>query len=105
MTGRRRRGAVAGSPGGKVLSRPDYATVERAILERNAELLERHGAHHLGVSKKYSKGRRRPETCITFYVKRKPKRDKIAAGRLIPKFLDVGRHAGARRRLVATDVC
>ena len=52
---------------------PDYATVERTIVERNDDLLKRYGAHHIGVSKKYRKGSRLPDTCITFYVKRKGK--------------------------------
>ena len=93
----------AGKPR-KIVRHPDYATVERTIVERNAELIERYGAHHIGVSKKYRKGSRLSDTCITFYVKRKKKRKEVAA-QLVPKHIDLSYGGGSRKRLIATDVC
>ncbi len=86
----------------RVIAHPDYATVERTIAAQNDELLARYGAHHLGVSKKYRKGKRLPDTCITFYVKRKGK--KVRAPQ-IPKTLALVYEGGSRRRRIATDVC
>jgi hypothetical protein len=86
----------------KVIKHPDYATVERTIVERNDELLKRHGAHHLGVSKKYRKGSKLPDTCITFYVKRK---GKDVRAEPIPKYIELSYREGSRRRRIATDVC
>lgn len=87
----------------RLVGHPDYATVKRTIIARNQELIDRYGAHHIGVSKKVRRGRRLPETCITFYVMRKQ-----AAGlgtRKIPKRLELEYGRGARRRSVLTDVC
>jgi hypothetical protein len=86
----------------KVVKHPDYATVERTIVERNDELLERYGAHHLGVSKKFRKGSKLPDTCITFYVKRKGKDVRAPQ---IPKRISLSYPDGSRGRLIATDVC
>jgi len=86
----------------RVIGHPDYATVERTIVERNDELLERYGAHHLGVSKKYRKGNRLPDTCITFYVKRKGKDVRAPQ---IPKAIELVYDGGTRGRMIATDVC
>src|ERR1700754_2450412 len=86
----------------KVVSHPDYSTVERTILERNAELLDRHGANHIGVSKKFREGRRMPDTCITFYVERK---GKSVPARQVPKEMDLSYKRGSRKRAIVTDVC
>jgi hypothetical protein len=86
----------------KIVKRPDYATVERTIVERNDELLKTYGAHHLGVSKKFRRGSRLPDTCITFYVKRK---GKDVGAPQIPKHIGLSYPDGSRGRLVATDVC
>jgi hypothetical protein len=98
----KRRRAPTGGNAGKVVRHPDYATVERTIDELNKDLLKRHGAHHIGVSKKYRKGRRLSETCITFYVKRKGK--DVRAER-VPKQLELIYRNGQRGRMIATDVC
>ncbi len=47
---------------------------------RTPSLIERYGAHHVGVSKKFRKGRRMPDTCITFYVMQKGKSISGVAG-------------------------
>ncbi len=103
MTEPRTRKRTAGKrKAGGVVRHPDYATVERTILERNDELLKRHGAHHLGVSKKYRKGSRLPDTCITFYVRRKAGEVRAEP---IPKYLDLIYSDGKQRGRIATDVC
>ncbi|MEW9807206.1 hypothetical protein ABUE31_14530 [Mesorhizobium sp. ZMM04-5] len=90
------------APPSKLIRHPDYATVERTVRERNDELRERHGAHHIGVSKKYRRGKRLPETCVTFYVKRKGKDVKAEP---VPKHLELSYESGVRGRQAATDVC
>ena len=102
MSPPRRKKPHRKQPGAKVLRHPDYATVERTIVERNDDLLKRYGSHHIGVSKKYRKGSRLPDTCITFYVKRKGKDVRAPQ---IPKYLDLSYESGARPRRIATDVC
>lgn len=92
------------APPARLVRHPDYATVERTIVERNDELRQRYGAHHIGVSKKVSKSRRLPETCITFYVLKKLKKEVLPDARKVPKRLDLSYGKGARRRSIATDV-
>jgi hypothetical protein len=87
---------------GKVLPHPAYAMVEQTILERNDELAARYGAHHIGVSKKYRKGSRLPETCIAFYVMKK---GEDVAAEQIPKHIALSSPGGSRKALIATDVC
>lgn len=104
--GRREGGRREARQGGggrgseKIVRRPEYATVERTILERNAELIERFGAHHIGVSKKIRSGEKLPDTCITVYVLRK---GPAAPGREVPAHLALSYASGTA--LVATDVC
>ena len=86
----------------RIVRHPVYETVERTIVERNDELLARYGAHHIGVSKKYRKGARLPDTCITFYVKRK---GKDVPTQQIPKHIGLSYESASREALVATDVC
>lgn len=88
--------------GDKLIRKPQYSTVEKTILERNAELLDLHGAHHIAVAKKLRKGRRMPDTCITFYV---AKKGKSAPGKQVPKEIGLAYKAGSRQRSVVTDVC
>jgi hypothetical protein len=54
------------------------------------------------VSKKYRKGSRLPDTCITFYVKRKGKDVRAPQ---IPKHISLIYEGGSRGRRIATDVC
>ena len=42
----------------EVIAHPEYATVERTIRRMQKQLLQRYGAHHLGVSKKRRGGRK-----------------------------------------------
>lgn len=110
MTGARAEAVRAGADGkkrrrrraAKVVRHPAYATVERTIVERNEELLQCYGAHHIGISKKYRKGERLPQTCITFYV---PKKGKDVSARQIPKHLSLIYGDGSTGSLIATDVC
>ena len=88
--------------GEKVVKHPEYSTVERTIVERNAELIDRYGAHHVGVSKKFRKGRRMPDTCITFYVTQK---GKSVPAQQVPKEMDLSYKHGSRKRSIVTDVC
>ena len=85
-----------------VVRKPEYATVKTTILTRNAELMDRHGAHHIAVAKKFRKGRRMPDTCITFYVATK---GKSAAREQVPKEIELAYRPGSRKRSIATDVC
>lgn len=85
-----------------VLRHPSYGMVEQTILERNDELLKRYGAHHIGVSKKYRKGGKLPDTCITFFVKKK---GKDVRAEQIPEHIALSSPGGSRKGLVATDVC
>ena len=64
------------------------------ISRAQRRLLERYGAHHIGVSKKYRKRRRLPDTCITFYVKRK---GKDVRAEQIPKHISLSYEGGAAR--------
>ena len=98
----RPRGKLASDRKTRVIRHPDYATVERTIVARNEEWLAHYGAHHLGVSKKYRKGSRLPDTCVTFYVKRK---GKDVGAPLIPETMELCYSDGVRRGRVATDVC
>jgi hypothetical protein len=97
---------MAGTPRkskqGAVLPHPSYAMVEQTVLERNDELRRTYGAHHIGVSKKYRDNERQSETCITFYVKEKSKTPQAEP---IPKHIALTSPGGARRALIATDVC
>lgn len=98
--GRGTRARKKRGPG--VLKHPSYAMVEQTILERNDELLRRYGAHHIGVSKKYRKGGRLPDTCITFYVKKK---GKGVRAEQVPDHIALSSPGGSRRASIATDVC
>lgn len=104
MANKRTGNRAIGRPGDRtarrIVGRPEYATVERTIVERNDELLERYGAHHIGVSKKIRAGSRLPDTCITFYVIHKGPH---APGREVPEHLPLSYASGTA--LVATDVC
>ena len=92
----------AGKQPGRVLPHPAYAMVEKTILERNDDLVRRYGAHHVGVSKKYRKGSRLSDTCITFYVMKKGKN---VAAEQIPQNLALSHPGGSRKALIVTDVC
>ncbi len=81
---------------------PEYDTVDRTILLHHDELIARYHAHHIGVSKKHTGGKRLPETSITFYVMRK---GDDHAGERIPPYLDLVYADGTRPRRIATDVC
>lgn len=80
---------------------PRYATLLRTLAERGDELCRRHGAHHVGVSKKRRAGERLGQTCITFYVERK---EPVEDERRIPKTLPLIHADGPSERSVATDV-
>lgn len=85
-----------------IVRKPEYATVAATIGPQNSVLLGRHGAHHIAVSKKYRKGRRTPDTCITFFV---AKKGKSAQGMQVPKEMELLYKPGSRKRSIVTDVC
>jgi len=86
----------------EVIAHPEYATVERTIRRMQKQLLQRYGAHHIGVSKKRRGGRKQSQTCITFYVLKK---GEYEAGQGVPASIELDYGNGARRGRIATDVC
>lgn len=97
-----RRVRARTSAKGLLLKHPSYAMVEKTILERNEELIERYRAHHIGVSKKYRKGSKLSDTCVTFYVKKK---GKDVRGEQIPEQIALSTPGATRKATIATDVC
>lgn len=81
---------------------PHFATVERTILKHGEELARRHGAHHVGISKKRTGGRKLSDTSVTFYVMRKGPGH---PGEEVPPHLELAYEDGRERGLIATDVC
>lgn len=81
---------------------PRFATIERTLLKHGDELARRHGAHHIGLSKKRTGGEKRTDTCVTFYVMRKGPGH---PGEPVPPYIELEYEDGRERGLVATDVC
>lgn len=85
-----------------IVRHPEYATVERTILDGDGDLAARFGAHHVGVSKKFRAGEKLSETCITFYVEQK---GQPAAGEAVPREVPLLYEDGSHGRRILTDVC
>lgn len=84
-----------------LVAHPRYATLLRTVEARHDELCRRYGAHHIGIGKKRSGGKRTGRTCIVFYVEKKG--DSQTAAR-IPDSLPLLYADGGSDRSVATDV-
>ena len=85
-----------------IVRHPEYATVERTIVDAEDDLAALYGAHHVGVSKKFRAGEKLSETCITFYVAQK---GTPASGEPVPPEFPLLYEDGSRERSILTDVC